>query len=397
MFSLSSISVHRTARSLLEQADGTRLGAAKTAFTHRAQIATCTSPPLHRPIDAPNHLTDLGIRVSSDPFVFLTAATETLGLDRMTAPWTNQEAVLRAWFDDELTEPEIVSHLDALVSFAGRWGDAGEIASQLVTGSRPMRTTRLQTYVACALAARHDARCLQAFDDVATRSDACPLDEAMARVRAAAWLVKRVDDVRGAGHRLVRLQALIDAWRRHAVISEADADTLEGVAKNLLALVDLRAGRPGAARENLQQAISLLGEGDLVTVAPDRRARYAAQARLNGIQLLASTSGWVVASARALEHVEWCRAHHDGSVSEAMAVAAYALFRAGDLVRADRLARQAALVIAREGSPMRLSAVRKTLIGTLHAAGREDEALGLVQDLTADPLGLCLDDHEVDA
>lgn len=385
----------RTARLVLDFCEG---GGHRFApgFRRRAAIAAITATAATRDIRTPTYLTDLGVRPLSDPsrFFRLNVALypeldELVAAEPTDSRATCQEIVRRC-----APEPEACAYLgallDSLISFLGDWQLAHRIVDELLVSGIPVHSSALATTAGTVLAGQKDPRALDMFQQAAalTRN---PVDAFMSRIRLAATTLKRFNNAAGA------IGALDDAGEQATIaladgsITQGDLQVLRAVADNLRCLALLSSGRGAESallmRETMARIHSVDFE-DVVVVGHDAQARYAAQIRINQIQLLWRADSRGLALKTADDHVERTRVEHPYSLSEALSIAGEFYYQAGKYDDAIGWLRESESMIAFEASPVRLEACRKVMVAALHQSGRPDERDELLATLNNDPLGM---------
>ncbi|MFJ6171915.1 hypothetical protein [Curtobacterium sp. NPDC092190] len=375
---------------LTELADELASAPAHLALRERATIARLARVPLTRSHRAPNHASDLGLRRNDDPAEFLRDAAAAVGIDSSRACASyDPSAVADAWIGDQISEAELAGHIDVTINLAGLWDAAGHIARVLVDASRLPSQPRALTYVATALAATGDDRAEVIFKTLAEGTTASEAESAMASVRRAAWLTKRRGQHERAAALLVGLRGDLDRYAAQRRIAPGDRDALAGVTFNLEALTAVRRGQHSLAAELLDQAVRLLSAGAVAMVDEDQRRRYLAQVRVNDAQLTAQDPHRLEeASSKLDEHLEWTRAHHRESLSEAVALSGYLHYRCERWNSAAELLHEAEGLIADEGAPSRLLSVRKNLVATFAGAGSTAAAEDVMARISKDPSGM---------
>jgi len=373
---------------MLSEKGSTALESASPVLPLRLLLASTATPMKARPPSIPNYLTDLGVRRSDEPRMFFDAAQRAVGQAPLLEDAdTDLANFARRWSNGELTEPMAIWWLDANVSIAGFWRTAAVIANHLDESPRRPCTARLRTYIGSALANEAPAEAERWFLLVSSAVDVTPDVAAAAAIRIAAIHIKRKGSMRRGLSALGELSRQLEVWERDGLMSPGDRHAMLAVAGNLRSLAETMAGDLQAATTTLARASVHAEAGQLVSVDPDQRGRYASQIGLNQVQLTARIHGWNRAAADAVDHLERTRARHPGSVSEAVSFAAYSAYRAGDFDTAARLARDAEQATALEGAPLRLASARKILIAALSALERQPELHAAVDRLATDPLG----------
>lgn len=361
------------------------------AFGVRAQIASIPYVSSSRSHLAPNFVSDLGLRRTDDPGQFLRGCLSQLDIsttDHATS-WT-PDRLTAAWNGNSISESAFAAHIDALISFAGMWDQAADLARQALDARRRPGCQQLLTYLGSALSADGDARAGELYVAASTAADSTPATHAMARIRYAAWQIKRVGDVAGGVETIDALEARLRDWVSGFEISAGDQDALMGVALNLKALAAVKAKDGALAKDLLGRALARLDTEGLVVVGEDERRRYFAQVNVNIAQLYCQAGAPERATKLTRRHLAWTRVNHPGSVSEALAVSGYVAYLCGTWLEAIDLMREAVSLIATEGSPVRLLMARKTLAVSLHKSGDVAAAQGVIESMSEDPLGLTL-------
>ena len=361
------------------------------AFAVRAQIASIPYVSSSRSHLAPNFVSDLGLRRTDDPGQFLRGCLSRLGIPTTehVANWTPTR-LTAAWDGNSISESAFAAHIDVLISFAGMWDQAADLARQTLDAKRKPCSQQLLTYLGSALTSNGDARAGEMYAAAEIAADSTPATRAMARIRRAAWQIKRVGDVPGGVETLERLESQLRDWVAGFEISPGDEGALMGVALNLKALAAVKMHDGARAKELLGMALTRLDTGGLVVVGEDERRRYFAQVNVNIAQLHCQMGAPEMAIELTRTHLDWTRANHPGSVSEALAVAGYVAYLCGSWLQAIDLTSEAADLIATEGSPVRLLMSRKTLAGALYQSGDVDGAQRVIETMSEDPLGLSL-------
>lgn len=361
------------------------------AFAVRSRISSIPYVSSSRTHLAPNYVSDLGIRRTDDPEQFLNGCLSQLGVsttDHLTS-WT-VKPLMAAWADDSISELEYAAHIDALISYAGMWDQAADLAARTLDQNRRPQSQRLLTYLGSAFAAAGDKRAGDMFVAAESADDATPATQAMARIRLAAWQIKRLGDVTGGIETLESLEVQIHGWASGFEISAGDENALMGVSLNLKALSSVKLKDIPRAAELLEESLDRLDTDGLVVVGEDEKRRYYAQVCINISQLHCQAGAFEMAAEVSERHVAWTRDNHPGSVSEALTVSGYVEYLCGRHLLASSLLREAARRIAVEGSPIRLLVARKALAATLHQSGDEDGAQQILETMLEDPLGLTL-------
>jgi hypothetical protein len=227
----------------------------------------------------------------------------------------------------------------------------------------------------------------RAFEWVASAVDRTPDMTVIAKVRLAAWQIKKRRDPASGISTLETLIQDLNLLESASAISAGDRSCLEAIALNLRALAELRLGQDAQARLSLEIAAEkILAEG-LVTIGTDHRGRYASQIGVNLVQLVGRGGNWANAHAEALRHLSMTRQRHEGSISEATSLAAFTAYRSESLEEAVELARSAELLTSAEGSPLRLQSVRKVLAVALDALGDGCSSQAVIKSIDSDPIG----------
>ncbi|PZF12070.1 hypothetical protein DEJ25_09585 [Curtobacterium sp. MCPF17_011] len=347
-----------------------------------------TTPMKHRPEQVPNYLTDLGVRTSPEPAQFFSLAQVQLGADPIVEDPLGDAAPFAArWDSGEVSEQGAIAELDAVVSIAGFWSTAAEMAEELLSSRRRPAMARLRGWLGSALASRRTALAEVSFRSVGSAFDTTPDVIAAAHIRIAAMRIKRDRDTGGGVAALAELDVLLERWVGENLMSDGDGNAMRATARNLHALACSMNGELERARGLLGVAAREARTGDLVSVEPDQRARYAAQIDLNAVQVAAMSDGWSAALEGALTHVQNVSQAHRGSLPEALSYAAYVAYRASDFPRAASCAERAVVMLGGEGAPLRLSSARKILAAALDAAGRTAAAQRVIERHGEDPLG----------
>jgi tetratricopeptide (TPR) repeat protein len=364
-------------------------GCPHPALRSRAAIAMLGAVPVTRPHIAPNYGSDLGLRKSDGPAVFLQHGVAEMHMDaQIHAGDPAASRFLAAWRSGELSDAAAAGVLDLLMSFAGCWDEAGSIARGIAEGPRRPASSRLLTYMGSALTGTGDPRAGEHFLLAADTEDAQPAAIGMARVRYAAWLAKRREAPQEAASTLQDLRRWLVSAARDRVVTEADASVMSGVSLNLEALTAVKQKDPRRAEALLSRAVEHLGGTPLVMVGEDERRRYTAQVHVNRGQLASQQGRLEKAAAIVSDNLEWTRAQHPGSVTESLALTGYLEYRLGHNAEAVRLLRDAVAAIAAEGAPSRLLMARKNLAAALSRSGDSRRAEEVLADIRSDPAGL---------
>lgn len=365
-------------------------GAVTPALRERSAIARLAAVPLTRTHRAPNYASDLGLRWSDDPGQYLVDAARLVGVDAIEARSAfRPDSVSRAWIAGELSDADLAGHLDCMINFAGLWDDAGALAQLIVDSDKLPATLRSLTYLGTALAAIRDDRTERVFAHLTAATWVTDAESCMSTVRRAAWLTKRRGQHEQAAAILRAERRRLDRAVQQRRLAPADRSALAGVTFNLEALTSVHRGAEVEAARLLLEAEAHLDEGDVVMVDDDHRRRYLAQVRVNRAQLTAQDEHRLqVASLKLDEHLAWTRAHHNESISEAMALAGYLHYRCGRWSDAAALLTEAEAIIIDEGAPSRLTSVRRNLVAAHARAGDDAAAQAVLERLSMDPSGV---------
>lgn len=359
------------------------------AARDRAAIARLATVPIHRPPSAPNYASDLGVRVTDDPQIFLVASARRVGVDAGPCVKAVTAAPLvEAWLRQEVDENGLAGQLDAIISFAGAWRVAADVAAAVLQNGALPREPRALTSLAAGLASRDDCRVEQLYASVDEERGASVVEASMSCVRRAAWVAKRRQSPERAAELLRGRSLRLDRAVAGRCLSPDDALVLRGVVLNLEALTAVMTSDQRRAAYLLEEAEEHLASQQIVMVDDDRRRRYLAQVVVNRAQLSMRQGEWGRGRDRLLEHVHWTRTHHQESLSEALALAGYAAYRCYDWGRAIPLLREAVVRIEGEGAPSRVRRARESLAAALFRGGAEAEGARVLEHSQLDPCGL---------
>lgn len=359
------------------------------ALLARAAIASVGSVPVTRTHLSPNYGSDLGLRKSDDPQVFLFAAAGEINVDAKSRirSWDASQ-FLRAWESESMTEAQAAGHLDMLISFAGMWDEAATCADSLSVSKRVPSAARLLTYMGAALSSAGSTTAGQLFISAAHARDALPAVHWMSEIRLCAWYAKRRNDPERAANLLQKLRANLALEVKNSVISPGDGAVLSGVSLNLEALTAVKRKDPSTAHRLLQEASELLQQAPLVMVGEDERRRYFVQVQVNIGQLHAQLGEYAQALEQLRRNLEWTRANHPESLSEAISLTGYLEYLNKRWPRAIELLSEAERLIAAEGAPSRLALVRKNLAAALFQNGEHEAAETMLTAVSTDVTGL---------
>lgn len=368
-------------------------------FRRRAAIAGLPASPVTHDIRSPTYLTDLGVRLSTDPSRFLAlnlgldAPLETRALAERADGDAELERLALAWRADDLSTVDLLGIVNGTALFTGDWDTLGRLAHHVLDTGRPIDDYALAVAAGTLLAKQADARALDALERAADIA-AGPYLRFMARLRRAAALTKRFADPRAA------LSVLDDATKsaRESVdnleMTRSDLGVLESVADNLSCLALLSDGAdPGRVMAVLDAAetrMLAVDHEDLVVVDVDAAARYRAQIRVNAAQLRWRAGQRDAAVQRIERHVVVTRDEHPYSLSEALSIAGEFAYLTGKLDDAIGQLRAAEAMLVDEATPVRLAACRKVLVAAYHKHHDEQDRDEVLAALTDDPLGLAL-------
>jgi len=359
------------------------------AARDRAAIARLATVPVHRPPSAPNYASDLGVRVTDDPQNFLVAAARRVGVDaRPSIAAVTAAPLVEAWLRHEVDEDGLAGQLDAIISFAGAWRVAADVAAAVLQNGALPRSPRALTSLAAGLASRDDRRVETLYASVDEERGASVVEASMSCVRRAAWVAKRRRSPERAAELLRGRSLRLDRAVARRSLSPDDALVLRGVGLNLEALTALMASDQRRAAYLLEEAEEHLASEQIVVVDDDRRRRYLAQVVVNRAQLMMRQEELGRGEELLLEHVHWTRTHHQESLSEALALAGYAAYRCHDWGRAVPLLREAVVRIEGEGAPSRVRRARETLAAALFRSGAEAQGASVLAHSQLDPCGL---------
>lgn len=358
------------------------------ALKARALMAAVPHIPTVRSHFAPNFGSDLGVRISTDPQDFLGPALQAMQIEQPTHSAAMAADFAAAWESDKLTESEFVANMDTLISFAGQWAAASEIAARVVTSTKRPTTYRAWTYLGAAAVASGSNYAGELYREASVSSDATAASTAMSVIRGAAWAIKRNQDEVGGRKMLDALLMDVSDWAHENRISEADRDVLSAVALNLRALVAVRSKDVEAAMSDLDRAKSLIEADGVVVVGDNERRRYRAQITVNMTQLFCKQNSLSNASDSMRTLTDWTRTNHPESLSEALTVCGYVSYLQSNYEESERDLREATHLIADEGAPSRLLVARKIRAVSLAKLGKHEEAEALVLAAEMDPIGL---------
>ena len=271
------------ARKVLDQSRD--IGPMPSAVLHRALIASLPQVPTARPHQAPNYGSDLGVRASLDPRDYFVGTIDRFGINPAIDTEATVREIVLGWTRGTLTDAQLASQLDVLISYAGSWESAADLGAQALASNRVVASHRALTYTASALSAIGSEDAGRVFLLAGNAPDATPPVKAMAGVRNAAWLIKRRSDLEaGRGH-LEEVIRAVEHWSVDYIISDDDHRVLTAVCLNLRALTFARSGDLKTALETLNQARDLIKANRLVTVGEGERRRYSVQISVNISQL----------------------------------------------------------------------------------------------------------------
>lgn len=358
-----------------------------TAMRERALIASAPFTPRQRSAVAPNFASDLGVRASDDPRTYLQAVGAAVGVDveRHLAQAT-PDLLRQRIADGRPHWGAAESHLDSAINFAGQWRLAAQIAPDIIETPEEHGGGAL-TYAASALSGVGDSRAGDAFDLSARFADG-PFRWSMARIRKAAWLVKRANDLEAGEAVLDERARAVRDLATDRQISRGDGEVMLGVGENLRGLIWTKRRDGARARSALEGAAEMLGAPGLLRVGEDERNRYRAQANVNLVQLEAMGGDIEIAHRMARKHMDWALSDDRGSGTEAMILCGYMAFQAQSHAEALELVQRAEKVVCRDGAVTQIISTRKLLIAIHHERGEGDMAQAVYRSLESDPVGL---------
>lgn len=155
------------------------------------------------------------------------------------------QLLVEQWTEVSTQDSALAAHVDALVSFAGDWTEAFKLASLVKSAPKTPSSYRLSTYLAAVLSAAGSPEAEIEYRRAVNVSIDDPVDSALARIRLAAWYIRRKKDL-DAG--LQVLDELTTSTRQQLLnfeITSGDLAVLIGGASNLRAVVCNKQKNPG--------------------------------------------------------------------------------------------------------------------------------------------------------
>jgi hypothetical protein len=335
-----------------------------------------------------NYITDLGVRFSREPKVFLEASLKTLGL--WGQGWQSWERRVTSRFG-ELDSSYLVGLLDASVNFAGDWSSAASLAALSI--KYPHNDYWLYLYSAVVQAAMDDGIKIDGCQIEAQFSGAIisarsEPDLFMAGLRQAAWTLKRRRQFDEALDQIAELVSTAESWKASRRIASDDLSALRATALNLKALVWVNQERNHEALEMVQEAARLAASSEqFVTVNPDAVRRYRCQIMINLAQVYWKLDKKDQTLSVLKQNEEYAARAHEGSLSEAISIRAYYSYSCGDYSTALALTRRGYGFLRQEGCPNRLASLRKVAVASLAMQGQQDFAQSVAERIVLDPLG----------
>lgn len=348
-------------------------------FIDRVRVAAMGNT-LPRTIATPYYLTDLGIRRFDDPSEFFDLnVTETAweGLHRREE---SVELIKSATLDN------LADMLDSYILLVGDYNGAlGAISNRLDEIEASGRSA-LQIYTAVLSSLQSDRRSLKMFTCAANSAKTLP-KKIMALHRRAAAEIKRFKEPETGIRTLQELDMFVSSQGEEGSLSGDDVNCILSLTSNLRALGFIASGEPELSMNEISRSVKLATLDGLKVMSPSEAARYLAQGKINLAQSFLREGENQKALYTLRDNVTFCSSHALEYLSEAHATYAYGLYLSNDYIGAVEQAKHAVRRIAKEGSPTRLQAARKILIGALARVGNTSEAEEELKNLDADPLG----------
>ncbi|WP_288922401.1 hypothetical protein [uncultured Bifidobacterium sp.] len=356
----------------------------------RSVYASISSPFFHRPYVVTNYATDLGVRVRLDPKIYLQEVTKRVGLN--LSDYAEQFSTLEHlenWMVSGRDEIRLRMDMDVLVNYAGEWEAAAHLAKSFIETWGLPTDYLLATYFAAALGSQQaDPLADRIYSDLED-SAKTPADQAMTRIRYAAYKIKRCHDYEAAIAILDRNDSALALHRCCRELSDGDTDTLLGVSHNLRALVEIKRSQVEEAKKLIDRARSELCTCEmLVTVGEDEKKRYCEQATINWIQLMVFDDKMKEALFEADKYADWVQRNHYDYVGEAYHILGYLFYLAGDYEKARIYLSQSIEKLSNDGNITAAQSAKKILAVSLSKLGDKRLSGLVVSSIHHDPAGL---------
>jgi hypothetical protein len=214
----------------------------------------------------------LGVRRFSDPEQFYRHHVRLAGAQlswSLEHPLLSPGEGLRRWV---ASAPDaLVEHaVDALVVFAGGYGEAELVISEYLSSGRSFTSPWLAIYAATLASAEQPELALEYLDVARGLTD--DIEEVFAiDLRSAAVAVKRRSDASGALNVLNELDAAIDMYPSSGTEPTAgDRSAMHAMVANLRALAHLNLAQPDQADASVREALTLAAADGLTGLTADR-------------------------------------------------------------------------------------------------------------------------------
>lgn len=365
----------------------------------RSVYASVYALPDHRPYAVANFLTDLGVRIREDPFIYMREAAEEINVDineymcsfPIDTYLNNLNDTLS--ISQEKAEYFLSADLDILVNYAGQWDLASDISSRFIDKFGIPNDLTLKIYMAGALSGSHDSEKIHMLFNNIETTTSNPVKLSMTYIRHAAYEIKRKNNIPTAHVLLDKNDNQIITNLKKDHLSSADAATLLGVSFNLRALAEIHASNFKNAYNLIMQARDNLStDSALVVIGQDEKKRYYEQVTINWIQLLIRDRNLELALITAKQNVEWVFENHPDYQGEALYVYGYVCYLSQKHEQAYSSLHRAVIRLSRDGNVTALSSARKMLAVVCYALGRNVLCQSIISSLESDPAGLHIEE-----
>lgn len=245
----------------------------------RSVYASVYALPDHRPYAVANFLTDLGVRIREDPFIYMREAAKEINVDinkymcsfPIDTYLNNLNDTLS--ISQEKAEYFLSADLDILVNYAGQWDLASDISSRFIDKFGIPNDLTLKIYMAGALSGSHDSEKIHMLFNNIETTTSNPVKLSMTYIRHAAYEIKRKNNIPTAHVLLDKNDNQIITNLKKDHLSSADAATLLGVSFNLRALAEIHASNFKNAYNLIMQARDNLStDSALVVIGQDEKS-----------------------------------------------------------------------------------------------------------------------------